>query len=144
MKNLHLIYVEVFRKYSEKFAVSRRTFDKDWKKAKKRFRAYYEQVNKEKLKEAIKTEKKAIELKVLSKLESMKILSDIATGKELISNNMNHLPKCSDRIAAIKELAKINNWYAPKLTINSHSIGDFPNGIEINIVDDSGKVIDNV
>lgn len=128
-----LNYVETFAMYSENFAFSRRTFDKDWKKATARFKEYQERINEEKLKEAIKIEKKAVKRDILTKIESMELLTKFAKDKKL---------KVYERINALKELANYEGWHSPKKTENLHRMGAESEGITIGIVNDTGNITD--
>jgi len=96
-------YVEMFAKYSQKFSISRRTFDKDWNKANIAFNEYREVIEKAKLEQSIETEKEAVKRNILSKLDAMEILSNMAYSAE----------KDADRRNAIETLAKFEGWNAP-------------------------------
>ncbi len=94
-----------FSRYLVKFGnLSQVTFNKDWKKAQARLKEYRQTLNAEKLRESIKHEKEAVKRKILDKLDALELLSEIITNE----NNTT-----SERINAVKELAKMQGFYEP-------------------------------
>lgn len=82
-------YVEMFGKYSQNFAKSNKTFDKDWLKANSELKQYQESIKKAKLEQSIETEKEAVKRNILSKLDAMEILSNMAYSAEKDADRRN-------------------------------------------------------
>lgn len=97
-------YVEMFAKYSQEFAKSSKTFDKDWLKANEQLKSYQDLINKARLEQSIETEKEAVKRDILSKQEAMEILTTIARSEK---------EKSIDKKGAIETLAKLDGWNAP-------------------------------
>jgi hypothetical protein len=106
-------YVEMFAKYSQEFAKSNKTFDKDWNKANTELKEYQQIINNAKLEESIATEKEAVKRNILSKLDAMEILTEIAIGKPKIIAGEIVFPSAGERRGAIETMSKIEGWNAP-------------------------------
>ncbi len=104
VKKPTLSYGDCCAEFSLKFAKTKRTFDKDWKTATKKFKEYQKIIEQEKLKASIEAEKEAVKKDILTKQDAMEVLTEIAKS----TTNSN-----TDRIKAISELAKYNGWHAP-------------------------------
>ena len=109
-------YTVMFGKYSGEFGLSDKTFDKDWKKSNIVFKSYHELINKAKLDQSIATEKEAVKMNILTKLERQKILSDIVRGelktwKESISKFGTERLEFYDPVKYIAELNKMDGSY---------------------------------
>ena len=109
-------YAGMFSKYRAKFSFSEQTFVKDWKKANIVFKSYHELINKAKLEQSIATEKEAVKMNILTKLERQKILSDIVRGdlktwKESISKFGTERLEFYDPVKYIAELNKMDGSY---------------------------------
>lgn len=125
-----LSYVDCFAKYSQNFAKTRRTFDKDWKKAQEQLKEYQDAINKAKLEESIKQEIKAVKRDILNKLDAQEILTKIAKGVATRVEDKIVVPSASERVKAVSELSKMQGWNDPiKQNVN--------NKITIEIVDES-------
>lgn len=69
-----LSFGECFRKYSVKFSKSEKTFVSDWKQAQAEIQAYQNKVQKQKERESIKQEVKAVKKGVKTKIERVLLL----------------------------------------------------------------------
>jgi len=67
-------YTPMFAKYWEMFAISKKTFDKDWKKASDAFKEYQEKLNKAKDEASIDEEIKGLKNGLKSKNDRLMIL----------------------------------------------------------------------
>lgn len=119
-------YTGMFAKYSPKFALSKVTFDKDWKKANSVFKSYQDLINKAKLDESIAQEKKAVKLNILTKIERQKILSDIARGdiktwKEANGKFGTERLEFYDPVKYIAELNKMDGSYIQNIDLDIDS-----------------------
>jgi len=108
---------DILAMYGKKWQMSVRTVDRVIKEAKE---YNLERINKqEKAKEELLTEeaKKSIISGIISREESMKILSEIAKGKSEDESND------GNRIKAIQQLAKMSGWEtAPKTESTLHIV----------------------
>jgi hypothetical protein len=112
----------MFAKYSQEFAKSNKTFDKDWLKANTELKEYQQIINNAKLEESISLEKEAVKRNILSKHDALEILSEIAQGKVKKVEGTLIIPSPSDRKGAIESIAKIEGWNAPnKLDISTEN-----------------------
>jgi len=77
VKNPLLLYKEIFPIYTVKFAVSRVTFDKDWKKSRDLIGKYQAKVNAAKTKASIALEVKAVKEGLRSKMDRLLLLQEL-------------------------------------------------------------------
>jgi len=105
---------EVMAKFGEFRQTPSRTFDRYFKTAKEQYSKQRETINKEKLSTTIELEKEAVKRNILTKLESMEVLTQIVYTSE----------KDIDKISAIKTLSDFEGWNAPKLNANTDSKGN--------------------
>ncbi len=120
-----LSYVDGLAKYGQKWAKSKTTFDKDWKKAQVRLKEYQKTINDEKLKESIKQEKEAVKRNILSKHDAMEVLSNLARGVASKIEDKVVIPNANDRIKAIAELSKFSGWYEPEKVEQDVTVNPF-------------------
>lgn len=109
-------YVEMFTTYSQKFTKSNKTFSLDWNKANESLNEYQQAINNAKLEQSIETEKEATKRNILTKLEAMEILTEIAQGKAKKIDGKIIMPSFTDRKGAIETLGKFDGWIAPTET----------------------------
>ncbi len=108
---------DIIGKFRKKFEKEKSTFNDAWAIAKKR---YIENTEKQTTKLTDKAQKEISERSILTKIQALEILSEIAQGKDISSNdntkeNTNE-SKPQDRIKAIDQIAKIEGWNAPQKT----------------------------
>jgi predicted CopG family antitoxin len=112
-------FSDLFSIYYEKFSKSEVTFSKDWKKATEKIKQYQQAINNAKLEQSIETEKEAVKRNILTKLEAMEILTEIAQGKAKKIDGKIIMPSFTDRKGAIETLGKFDGWNSPNKTILS-------------------------
>lgn len=108
--NPSLSYLDCFSKFSVVFSKTERTFNEDWKKAQIEIKEYQQAINKAKLEQSIETEKEAVKRNILTKLEAMEILTEIAQGKAKKIDGKIIMPSFTDRKGAIETLGKFEGW----------------------------------
>jgi hypothetical protein len=106
-------YNDMYAKYSQEFAISRKTFDKDWKKAKKTFFEYQTLINNAKLEESIAQEKESVKLAILSKNQILEKLSKIAESAVYYSKDGSLNEDYSNKISAMKTINEMQGYKAP-------------------------------
>jgi hypothetical protein len=106
-------YKDVCSVFCGKFRLSERSFDKYWKQANEAHRIARESINSAKLEQTIIEEKEAVKRNVLSKLEAMEILTEIAIGKPKRIEGVVVFPSAGERRGAIETMSKIEGWNAP-------------------------------
>lgn len=109
-------YVEMWARYGQKWAKGKTTFDKDWLKANTDLNEYQQAIKKAKLEQSIETEKEAVKRNILTKLEAMEILTEIAQGKAKKIDGKIIIPSFAERKGAIETLGKFDGWIAPTET----------------------------
>lgn len=114
--NSSLSFSDMFSKCFERFSISEVTFSKDWVKVQTELKHYQEAIKNAKLEESIKIEKEAVRRKILTKLEAMEILTEIAEGKAKKIDGKIIIPSFTDRSRAIETLGKFDGWNAPTET----------------------------
>lgn len=77
-KSPNVTHRELFGDFSVKFGKTERTFDKDWKCAVAMFKEYQNRINEQVERQTIAAEVEARKDAVLTKVEALAILSDIA------------------------------------------------------------------
>ena len=91
-------------KVGKKWQLSNRTFDRHWKVAQEQYKLRSQEIEKELLKQSTEAEKERLKEAILSKNETMEILTKIIQSD---------LEKTADRITASKTMADLNGWNAP-------------------------------
>lgn len=106
----------------EKWQLAERTFDRYWTEASQRYLAASQSEQKAKDDLRIQMETEAFKSKILTRLERMEILSEIARGeipltKHIVCDGVIQerevVPAWMDRKAALAELNKMDGEYAP-------------------------------
>lgn len=102
-------------KIVKKWQISARTFDRHWKTANERhlFKQQDKQIVLAEV--SLESDKERFKTAILSKEQSLEILSQIA---------LSDLKKDSDRINAVKTMADIEGWKSPLKTENNISINN--------------------
>lgn len=111
--NPSISFRDMFSDYYAKFSKSEVTFSKDWNKANTELKEYQQIINNAKLEESIATEKEAVKRNILSKLDAMEILTEIAIGKPKKIAGEIIFPSAGERRGAIETMSKIEGWNAP-------------------------------
>jgi len=117
-------------KVGKKWQLSNRTFDRHWKVAQEQYKLRSQEIEKELLKQSTEAEKERLKDAILSKNETMEILTKVIQSE---------LEKTADRISAAKTMADLNGWNAPaetKTTITDNrppSTVTMPDGTKIEI-----------
>lgn len=112
----NISYVEMWARYGQKWAKGKTTFDKDWLKANTDLNEYQDAIKKAKLEQSIEIEKEAVKRNILTKLEAMEILTEIAQGKAKKIDGKIIIPSFAERKGAIETLGKFDGWIAPTET----------------------------
>lgn len=94
-------------KMGKKWQVSNRTFDRLWKSANERYKQNQLATQKAIADISLEAEKKRFKKAILTKDESLALLSEMATSKT---------EKSSDRVNAIKTIADLQGWRAVSKT----------------------------
>ena len=102
---------EVLARIGKDWRITVRTFDRYWKKAQEQYLIERSAIEAEKMNTISEKEKEALKDGIISKLELLKILSDIANGKK--SEELNS-PSYNDRMKAIDIIAKVQGYFAPE------------------------------
>lgn len=117
MQDKNTTYLDMFTKYLQKFTnLSRQTFTLDWKKAQARAEKHHQAINDAIIKESIKLEKTIVKKAILSKHQALEILSEIAQGKAKRVEGQVVMPSPNEQTTAIKTMATLEGWEAPKKT----------------------------
>lgn len=106
-------YLNAFHQYKQKYDFSETTFVSDWKKANKDLETWQNKVNSEVQKQEIQMEVEARKGNILTKIEALAVLSQIARGEPIKKDNEKYYPSFRDQINAVTQLAKIEGWEAP-------------------------------
>jgi hypothetical protein len=117
-------------KIGKKWQLSDRTFDRHWKEAQEQYKIRSQEIQNELLKQSTEAEKERLREAILSKNETMEILTKLIQSEA---------EKTADRIAAVKTMADLNGWNAPskqETTITDNrppSTVTMPDGTKIEI-----------
>lgn len=106
-------YLNAFHQYKQKYDFSETTFVSDWKKANKELEMWQNKVISEVQKQEIQIEVEARKENVLTKIEALAVLSQIARGEPIKRGSEKYYPTFRDQINAVTQLAKIEGWEAP-------------------------------
>lgn len=142
--NPSISYVDMFAKYTQEFAKSSKTFDKDWIIASNEHKAYKEAINEARLNASITEEVEAVKRQIKTKndrllalqkqeddlnkeLEASIMIVHTFSDGEIVTGirPMNSLEKASinKTIKEIRaEISKIEGDYAPIETKNKHEV----------------------
>ena len=94
-------------KVGKKWQLSNRTLDRHWRVAQEQYKLRSQEIEKELLKQSTEAEKERLKDAILSKNETMQILTKVIQSE---------LEKTADRISAAKTMADLNGWNAPAET----------------------------
>ena len=108
-----LSYGEMWGKYEVKWGKGKTTFDKDWKQAQKQLQEWQNSINAEVAKQVVSAEVEERKKDLFAKMDALKILADIARGKEMRVDGEKFIPSYRERISAIAQLSKMEGWDAP-------------------------------
>lgn len=106
-----LTYSESLDYFVQKWATPRSTFVNYWNEAQEIHSERRERIENEKMIATIEAEKEAVNRNILSKLDALEILTEIATN-QIISDKGN--TNDADRINAIKTINQMQGYNAPK------------------------------
>ena len=116
-------YRDFLESYTKTFRVSERTFVRDWQQAQKALRAWSDKINTALLKEEVAKEIEEEKEALITRLEVLEYLSDIARGEPYDTDEGKVYPTFSDQLRAIAQLAKMEGWNAPvKQEVNTNFV----------------------
>ena len=101
----------VLAKFGKKWRYPEDTFDKHWLEAKELYLERRKEINDAKMEAIKEMEVEAVKRNILSKLDALEILTEIATN-QIISDK--GISNDSDRINAIKTINQMQGYNAPK------------------------------
>ena len=122
-------YTDVWESLGNLWEISNPTFNKYWKSANEIHTERREAINEATLNEAINHETERVKRDLLQRDEALEILTEIARNQ--IMNDKGYTND-SDRIIAIKQVAKMEGWEAPDK--KDITFGSVPLVPKINIV----------
>lgn len=151
-------YVEMYAIYSQEFAKSRKTFDKDWVSASEDHRTYQNLINSAKLDASISEEIEAVKqgLKtknerlliyqsqvdnMLLELETKQCYDDEGNIRAMTQRELNDTRKTLQVIQS--EISKIEGDYAPTKTANTDSSGNDVDSPLDTLIKKGGKIVIN-
>lgn len=129
-----LSHGEMWGKYGVKWGKGKTTFDKDWKHAQEELKAWQKSINDKVIEETTKTEIEARKKAVLTKVEALAILSDIAKGTAKKVGDQILIPSFKERNGAVSILAKMEGWNADTKLKVSGEINTMPTAIQVEII----------
>ena len=106
-------YRDFSDKYMQTFGVSERTFARDWQQAQKALRVWSNKIKTALLKEEVAKEIEEEKEALITRLEVLQYLSDIARGEPYDTDEGKVYPTFRDQLRAIEQLAKMEGWNAP-------------------------------
>lgn len=136
-------YLNAFHQYKQRYDFSETTFVSDWKKANKELETWQNKVSSEVQKQEIQIEVEARKGNILTKIEALAVLSQIARGEPLEKDNKKYYPSFRDQINAVTQLAKIEGWEAKETQTGNIEIASWvkTTPLTIEVIDSRDKVI---
>lgn len=113
LKKGNLQYNEVNVLFCTKFDLTKQSFNKYWKIANEAYGEEQQAIKNAIIDTTIELEKEAITRKILSKLDALEILTEIAKGEPKQMEGQIIIPAPNERRQAIETISKIKGWNAP-------------------------------
>lgn len=106
-------YNDLLVAYSDKFKRSERTFVRDWKQVQKRLQEWQRTINEALQNEEVERGVQEAKSDIISRVETLRLLADIARGEPYDTDGGRVYPTFSDQLRAIDTLARLEGWNAP-------------------------------